>query len=205
MIPAQAFGLKKYRCGTGPASRISDNEHTPASLRDSPSKPVHSHVLSVKHSVGEPIPEFAQAPEEGAKVPSSVAGQDAGDVFPNQPLGAIAVSDGKIGECEVAPRVSQSLAKARDRERLAGRAGDESIDSCIRPFLETGQIAQVRDAGVVVRQHGRREAVHLGEGPRFPAERTPSDACRLNAAAPGEIAERRIWIGRIFDPRYSAA
>jgi len=57
-IPAQARALKKYRCGTAPVSKMSDNEHTPSSLRDSPSKPVHSDVLSVQHSVREPVPEF---------------------------------------------------------------------------------------------------------------------------------------------------
>jgi hypothetical protein len=63
-IPAQAFWLKKYRCGTTPVSKVSDNEHTTAALG-------HSEVLSVQHSIGEPIPELAQAPEEGTKVPSS--------------------------------------------------------------------------------------------------------------------------------------
>jgi hypothetical protein len=70
-MPVQAFAVKKYRGGISPVSKTSNNEHTPSSLRDSPSKPVHSHVLSVQHSVGEPIPEFDQAPEEGTKVPSS--------------------------------------------------------------------------------------------------------------------------------------
>src|SRR4051812_31078015 len=37
-IPRQAFALKKYCGGTSPVSRISDNEDTPSSLRDSPSK-----------------------------------------------------------------------------------------------------------------------------------------------------------------------
>jgi hypothetical protein len=65
-IPAQAFALKKYRRGTLPeSSRMSDNEHTTASLG-------HSEELSVKNPVGEPIPEFAQHPEEGAKIPSFV-------------------------------------------------------------------------------------------------------------------------------------
>jgi len=43
---------------------MSDNEDATASLRD-------SEVLSVEHSVGEPIPEFSQRPEEGAKIPSA--------------------------------------------------------------------------------------------------------------------------------------
>jgi hypothetical protein len=64
-IPEQAFALKKYRCGRSPVSKMSDNEHTPASLW-------HSEMLSVKNAVGEPIPAFRQAAEEGAKRPSSV-------------------------------------------------------------------------------------------------------------------------------------
>jgi hypothetical protein len=65
MIPEQAFGLKKYRCGRSPVSKVSDKEHTAASLG-------HSEVLSVKNPVGEPIPELPQHPEEGSKIPSPV-------------------------------------------------------------------------------------------------------------------------------------
>jgi hypothetical protein len=71
-IPAQALALKKYCGGTAPVSKTSDNEHTVPSLRDGAPVAVHSHVLSVKNAVGEPIPEEAQEPEEGAKVPSLV-------------------------------------------------------------------------------------------------------------------------------------
>lgn len=70
-IPAQALALKKHRCGTSPVSKTSDNEHTLPSLGDGASVAVHSDKLSVKNSVGEPIPEEAQEPEEGTKVPSS--------------------------------------------------------------------------------------------------------------------------------------
>jgi hypothetical protein len=70
-IPAQALALKKYRCGTSPVSKTSDNEHTLPSLWDGTSVAVHSHKLSVQNAVGEPIPEVAQEPEEGTKVPSS--------------------------------------------------------------------------------------------------------------------------------------
>jgi hypothetical protein len=51
-MPLQAVALKKNRCGSSPVSKVSDNEHTAASL-------CHSEVLSVKNSVGEPIPEFS--------------------------------------------------------------------------------------------------------------------------------------------------
>jgi hypothetical protein len=72
-IPEHAFGLKKNLCGTAPvASSTSDNEHTPPSLWDGTRVRFHSDVLSVQHSVSEPVPELRQPPEEGAKRPSSV-------------------------------------------------------------------------------------------------------------------------------------
>jgi hypothetical protein len=108
-IPRQAVLLKKNRCGTSPISKTSDNEHTTASLW-------YSKVLSVKNSVGEPIPELAQHPEEGSKIPSSVTGQDAGDVLPYQPFGAIFCSNGTKGEHEVATWIIQSFSQACDAE-----------------------------------------------------------------------------------------
>jgi len=52
-MPLQAVALKKNRGGTLPVSNMSDNEHATAALWN-------SKVLSVKNSVGEPIPEFCQ-------------------------------------------------------------------------------------------------------------------------------------------------
>src|SRR3546814_13414364 len=118
-MPRRAVGRKKNRCGTSPASSICDNEQTAASLG-------HSKVLSVKHSVGEPIPEFDQPPEEGSKIPSAVRRQDAGDVLPNQPLGPIAVSHCKIDKGEVAAWIGKSLAE-RSEER---RVGKECVSTC---------------------------------------------------------------------------
>jgi hypothetical protein len=65
-IPAHALGLKKNRCGTLCASsNMSNKEDSFPSLGN-------AEVLSVQHSVGEPIPEFCQRPENGTKVsPSS--------------------------------------------------------------------------------------------------------------------------------------
>jgi hypothetical protein len=63
-IPAHAVGLKKNLCGSTPVSKTRDNEDSTATLGD-------SEVLSVQHSVSEPIPEFDQRPEEGTKVPST--------------------------------------------------------------------------------------------------------------------------------------
>jgi hypothetical protein len=57
--------LKKYRCGTSPVSKMSDNEDATAPLWN-------SEVLSVKNPVGEPIPEFPQLSEKQAKSSSAI-------------------------------------------------------------------------------------------------------------------------------------
>ncbi|SPK73703.1 protein of unknown function [Cupriavidus taiwanensis] len=108
-IPAQAFALKKYRCGTLPASKTADNEDAAALLWN-------SEVLSVKNSVGEPIPEFCQAPEEGAKIPPFVTRQDTGHVFPNEPAGAISTSNRNEDPRQVATRIVHAAALAGDAE-----------------------------------------------------------------------------------------
>jgi hypothetical protein len=64
-IPRHALALKKYRCGTTPVSKMSDKEDATAALGN-------SNVLSVKNSVGEPIPELPQESDKEAKRPSSV-------------------------------------------------------------------------------------------------------------------------------------
>jgi hypothetical protein len=68
-MPSQAFGLKKYRGRPGEVggSKMSpsDDEHSSPSLGN-------SEVLSVQHSVGPPIPEVCQRPDDGAHVPSVV-------------------------------------------------------------------------------------------------------------------------------------
>ena len=61
---ANTFSLKENASRPSPVSAMSDNEDAAALLG-------HSEVLSVQHSVGEPVPEFPKRPEEGAKVPSS--------------------------------------------------------------------------------------------------------------------------------------
>jgi hypothetical protein len=95
---------------------MSDNEHTPSSLRDSPAKPVNSDELSVKNSVGEPIPEFRQPSEEGSKIFSFVRRQDAGDVLPNHPSGPKAIKHAKIDERQVATRIRHSFSEPSDAE-----------------------------------------------------------------------------------------
>jgi hypothetical protein len=85
---------------------MSDNEDATAPLRN-------SGKLSVKNPVGEPIPELAHCPEQGSKRVSFIR-QDSGDVLPDQPAGAIAASNGKIGEHEVTTRIVQSFSESCD-------------------------------------------------------------------------------------------
>jgi hypothetical protein len=121
MIPLQAFALKKYRCGTSPVSKMSDNEHATAPLWN-------SEVLSVKNAVGEPIPEFAQPSEEATKIPPFSRGQDAGDVLPDHPAGPQSISNCKEDEGQVTTRVCHSFSEAGDGEGLAGSSTHKKVD-----------------------------------------------------------------------------
>src|SRR4051794_24334293 len=136
------MALKKYRCGTAPVSRMSDNEDATASLGD-------SEVLSVQDPVGPPVPEFPQRPEEGSKVPSSVRRQDAGDVLPDDPARAEASSQSEILQGQFATVVVQSSSQPGDREGLTGRSAHENVDwTGVGP--DAGEVAKVRRPRVVV-------------------------------------------------------
>jgi hypothetical protein len=120
-IPAQAFAERKNLGGSSPISKTRNNEDSTTTLG-------YSKVLSVQHSVGEPIPEFDQRPEEGTKVPPSSRRQDTGDVFPDNPAGLEFVSQPKKGESEVAPGVGKSLAESCDGEGLARSSSDQKVN-----------------------------------------------------------------------------
>jgi hypothetical protein len=122
-IPAHAVGLKKNLCGSTPVCKTRDNEDSTATLRD-------SEVLSVQHSVSEPIPEFDQRPEEGTKVRSFgfTRTEQAWDVLKDEPSGLELISDSNKHETEVAPRVVESLAESGDGEGLARSPSDQKVD-----------------------------------------------------------------------------
>jgi hypothetical protein len=82
---------------------MSDNEHATAPLGN-------SEVLSVKDTIGELIPEFPHRSEKGSKVISSVARQDARDIFPNEPTGPQSLSKLNISECQ--PRTLSSHSRS---------------------------------------------------------------------------------------------
>jgi hypothetical protein len=130
---------------------VCDNEHTSATLGDS--KP-----LSVQNSVGEPIPEFCQRPEEGAKVPSSCRRQDSRDVLPDNPTGTKDANKLYEPEGQVATWVSQATSEASNAEGLAGGSSDKKVNwaSLIQHFLrEFCHVAQVLEFPVMVNHCGR--------------------------------------------------
>src|SRR5581483_3983311 len=108
------------------------------------------------HSVGEPVPEFDHAPENGSKVPSAVRRHDAGDVLPNQPSGPQAVSQPKIFEGQAAAVVAQSASETRDAERLARCSSDQKVDWVVLARLDRREVAMQRDLRVMVLEHGAR-------------------------------------------------
>jgi hypothetical protein len=120
-MPEHALGLKKYLGGTGSVSKTADNEDTTASLG-------HSEVLSVQHSVGEPVPEFRQRPEHGAHVPSAFRRQEAGDVLDDGPRRLELVDDACELVEEARPRAVEAGSPTCDAEVLAGESSTEEID-----------------------------------------------------------------------------
>lgn len=163
---------------------MSDNEHAAAALWN-------SEELSVKHSVGEAIPEFDHAPENGTKVPSSIRRQDAGHVLPNQPPGPFAVSQPKIFERQVTAVVIQAAAAAGEAEGLAGGSADKKVNWPIVVGSNRREIAVARHVGIMVCQNGAGERLDFAERGRRPSERMPGDGCGFNARADGEIPHNR--------------
>jgi hypothetical protein len=153
---------------------MSDNEDATAALWN-------SAVLSVKDSVGPPIPEFPQPSKEGTKVPSFARWQYAGDVLPYQPTGPIAVSQGKIREGEVAAGVGESFSQSGNTETLAGSAANKEVEFKVWPFMEFRHIAQVWNVRVVMGEHCGREAFYFRKGDGFPAQGIPGHAGSLDA------------------------
>jgi hypothetical protein len=191
-MPSQAFFESEYFAGSAPVSKTSDNEDTSPALRDGSGPPPHSHVLSVKAPIGPPVPEFAQRPEEGSKVPSSPARQNTGDIFPNEPSRAQAISDRQVGEHEVASGVGESLSQAGNAEALTGSSSDQKVDctSGDGPRFMLRHVSVVGNVGEAMRKHRRREGFDLRESYGCPPEVMPRNARGLDAAAHAQVSHR---------------
>ncbi len=172
-IPAQAFALKKYRRGTTPVSKMSDNEDTTAPLG-------HSEELSVQHSPGATIPELRQRPEDGAEVAPAVRRQNAGNVFPNDPAGPKAASKPTKLDGQVATRIIQAASSSRDGERLTGSASDKHVD-WTGTVSDEREVAKILDVRKSVRQQRRAERIDFGKPHWAEAKRSPGNRDRLDA------------------------
>jgi hypothetical protein len=181
-IPAHAFGLKKYRSGSGSGSKMSDNETTLAALG-------HSEELSVQHSPREAIPELAKGPEKAPEGVGAV-GQNSGDVFPDEPPRAKRLSQSRKFKREVAALVSESASKPGDAEGLAGCSSDEEVDAAIassKSICESDERAMIWNLGVARRKKLGGPRGDFGEPRGRPAERLPRDGSSLDARADGAV------------------
>jgi hypothetical protein len=181
-MPAQAFALKKYRCGTPPVSKMSDNEDATAPLG-------HSKELSVQHSPRATIPEFRQRPDDGAEVPSAVRGQNTGDVFPDDPPRPQSASKLAKLDGQVATRILQAATSSGEGEGLAGSSSGQKVD-WTAAFFDGREIAKVRSARVSMRQQRGAKRIDLGKPCRPEAQRLPSHGHRLNARTYAAVSQR---------------
>lgn len=185
-------------------SRISDKEHTTPSLWHSSSETACSHILSVKGSVGPPKPAFPHEPEDGSKRPSVIVRQNAGDIFPDDPVGANSLSQREELKREVAARIVQAEALSCDAEGLAGGSANKKVNWSDMVGLDLCEVAEKggevlaglpavvifdRHGAEAVLQDGARELVDLAHAGAFPAQGLPCHARRFDPAAHTEVAE----------------
>jgi hypothetical protein len=142
---------------------MSDKEHATASLWN-------SEVLSVKNAVGEPIPEFAQQPEEGTNIPSVFHSTGRRGRSPKQPAGPIAASNCTEGKHELATRVIQSCSESCVAERLAGSSSAKKVNCMVGPLFEVVHVPWLGHP-VAMREDRARERLDLGEERWLPPER----------------------------------
>lgn len=65
--------------------------------------------------------------------------------------------------------------------------------------IDLRDVTEIRDIGIVVRQHRRRERVYLAEADWFPPKRLRSDARGLYAAEQADVAQWPVLI-QLFSP-----
>lgn len=187
-----------------------DNEQTAPSLGHGPREPVHSDILSVQHSVGPPIPEFPQEPEEGAHRPSVVVRQESGDILPRQPRDAKTSSQRQELKREVAARIIQAEPLSRDAEGLAGGASDKKVNWSDMVGLNLGEVVEERRdvaaGGVaVIPIYGGRTVALLKDSARECLNLRISDALEVEAfVGDGERAVSAAHVEVANGQHYSA-
>ena len=148
-----------------------------------------SEILSIENAVGDPIPAFAQRPEDGAKVFSSVTAEYPWDIYPNDPGGSTLVNNLAESEGQVATVIAQSSSEPGNGEGLTGRSSDKNVD-CSSSLDEVVicYISHVFHLGPVVVEYCGGEFLDLGKPLGFPAEWFPREAGGFDAAANRSVA-----------------
>jgi hypothetical protein len=176
-IPAQAFPLKKNRCGIEPVSSTCDNEHTAASLgqaeelgiqdapRDCPLGSSNQTRVCPSAARNDGGIASSERPEETTE--GVVRGaEDAGDVLPEDDAGGLSCGQSNRVNCigdlaeskrQVSPRIVKGPTQAGNAEGLAGRAPTEQIGrfdlARADSVWQGGHVAQVGHLGIAVREH----------------------------------------------------
>lgn len=146
-----------------------DNEDATTSLG-------HSETLRIENSVGEPIPEVSQRPEEGSKRPSSFRRQDAGNVFPDDPAWPKTIGQRTELEGEPTTVVIQPAPASGDAETLTWGSSDENIDGCVIAAIDRGEVVVEWSRRETIREDGPRERVDFAEEGGLESEMIPGSA-----------------------------
>jgi hypothetical protein len=91
------------------------------------------------------------------------------------------VSKPKIFERQVAAVICQAASKASDREGLAGRSSDKKVNWFMLIRCDCGEVTEVANVRIVMRENGARKLVDLSEERRTPTERMPCHGSCLYA------------------------
>jgi hypothetical protein len=130
-----------------------------------------------------------------------LSSKDAGDIFPNEPLGFKEFNKSKGDEGQVTTRVIQALSESGCAECLAGAScannvncsGDES------PFFPSSDVAIVGCVGKTMLEDGAGERLDFREADRLPSEVFPSYARGLDAAKERKVfqgSRGHRWLGK---------
>jgi hypothetical protein len=125
-IPAAALEERKKRGGTS-GSKMSDNEHSAASLGN-------SEESRVQHSPGHAIPELGQRRENDGEISSAVGRQESGNVLNEEPAGLKSVCDSCELEEEAGVGSVESGSLAGDGQVLAGEPSAKEVNTIGYPW-----------------------------------------------------------------------
>jgi hypothetical protein len=155
-IPVAAFGLKKYFCGTSPASMEPNNVDSTALLGD-------SEVFRVKHTPADVIPALVQRLENDCEVSSSVGTKKPVDVFEdNCPWLARSYEAHKVvKESRLGPSKPRPRPHSRKAEVLTWESGcpDVRLRDCC--FIELPDVFIEGQIGPVLFQDFPTERLHF--------------------------------------------